>query len=97
MENKTYIITSAFWKMFSFALMLSIVMAGCTNLEEEVYSEVTEDSFVPAESDIIAVMASAYTPLRYIMGWQGWFDLQEESADIIVTPTRPNGWDDGGT
>ncbi len=97
MKNISIKLTSALWKMFSIALVLSIVMASCTNLEEEVYSEVTEDSFVPAESDIIAVMASAYTPLRYIMGWQGWFDLQEESADIIVTPTRPNGWDDGGT
>lgn len=97
MKNRTHKIASSLWKICSLAVVLSIVMAGCTNLEEKVYSEVTEDSFVPAESDIIAVMASAYTPLRYIMGWQGWFDLQEESADIIVTPTRPNGWDDGGT
>ncbi|WP_435048489.1 RagB/SusD family nutrient uptake outer membrane protein [Formosa sp. S-31] len=42
-------------------------------------------------------MASAYTPLRYVMDWQGYFDLQEEPADMIITPTRPNGWDDGGT
>lgn len=73
-----------------------LVLTGCTNLDEEVFSEVTEDTFVPAESDIIALMASTYTPLRFVMDWQGYFDLQEESADIIVTPTRPNGWDDGG-
>ena len=29
--------------------------------------------------------------------WQGYFDVQEESADAIVTPQRPNGWVDGGT
>src|SRR5690606_21936290 len=29
--------------------------------------------------------------------WQGYFDLQEESADHIITPVRPNGWDDAGT
>jgi len=75
-------------------LMLPI---GCTDLEEEVFSEVTEASFVPSEGDIISVMASAYTPMRFVMGWQGLFDLQEEPGDIIVTPTRPNGWDDGGT
>ncbi|MDN3594141.1 RagB/SusD family nutrient uptake outer membrane protein [Zunongwangia endophytica] len=69
---------------------------SCTNLDEEVFSEITEDSFVPAEEDIIALSASAYTPLRFIMGWQGLFDLQEESADMFITPTRPNGWDDGG-
>ncbi|HET8736474.1 MAG TPA: RagB/SusD family nutrient uptake outer membrane protein, partial [Pricia sp.] len=70
---------------------------GCTDLEEEVFSEVTESSFTPSEADIISVMASAYTPMRFVMGWQGYFDLQEEPADIFVTPTRPNGWDDGGT
>ncbi len=32
-----------------------------------------------------------------MIGWQGDFDLQEEPADIIVTPVRPNGWYDGGT
>ncbi|UOB17850.1 RagB/SusD family nutrient uptake outer membrane protein [Abyssalbus ytuae] len=81
-------------------LLLGIIITSlnsCINLEEEVYSEITEDSFIPAEEDIIASSASAYTPLRYIMSWQGLFDLQEEPADIFVTPTRPNGWDDGGT
>ncbi|TRZ43514.1 RagB/SusD family nutrient uptake outer membrane protein [Robertkochia solimangrovi] len=77
--------------------VFSLVITGCTDLDEEVFSEVTEESFVPAESDIVSVMASAYTPLRYVMDWQGYFDVQEEPADMIVTPTRPNGWDDGGT
>ena len=72
-------------------------LGACTDLTEDAYSEITKDSFVPSESDAVALMASGYTPLRYIMGWQGLFDLQEEPADIFVTPTRPNGWDDGGT
>lgn len=77
-------------------MIIALLCIGCTNLDEEVFSEITEESFVPAEEDIAALSASAYTPLRFIMGWQGYFDLQEESADIFVTPTRPNGWDDGG-
>ncbi|MNQ51018.1 SusD family protein [compost metagenome] len=77
--------------------LICAISNSCTNLDEEVFSEVTESSFVPAQSDIVAVMASAYTPLRYIMDWQGWFDVQEEPADMFITPTRPNGWDDGGT
>ena len=50
-------------------LSVSVILLpiGCTDLEEEVFSEVTESSFVPAESDIISVMASAYTPMRYVM------------------------------
>jgi len=70
---------------------------GCTDLDEEVYSEVLEETFTATEDDVVALMASGYTPLRYIMDWQGLFDVQEEPGDVIVTPTRPNGWDDGGT
>ncbi|MEJ4086880.1 RagB/SusD family nutrient uptake outer membrane protein [Galbibacter orientalis] len=96
-NRKINYMTSFMIKFWMFALVAGFTFVGCTNLDEEVFSEVTEDSFVPAETDIVAVMASAYTPLRYIMGWQGYFDVQEEPADMFVTPTRPNGWDDGGT
>lgn len=82
---------------FVLITITSALVFSCTDLNEDVFSEVTEESFVPSESDIIAIMASAYTPLRYVMDWQGLFDLQEEPGDTFVTPTRPNGWDDGGT
>jgi hypothetical protein len=80
-----------------FGIAVLVISGGCFNLDEEVFSEITEESFTPAESDIVALMASGYTPLRYIMGWQGLFDIQEEPGDMFITPTRPNGWDDGGT
>ena len=79
------------------SLGLVLISGACTDLNEKVFSEVTQESFIPADDDIVALMASGYTPLRYIMGWQGLFDVQEEPGDIIITPTRPNGWDDGGT
>jgi len=82
---------------FLLIIVTSLVVFSCTNLDEQVYSEVTEQTFTPSESDIVAILASAYTPLRFVMGWQGLFDLQEEPGDMFVTPTRPNGWDDGGT
>lgn len=74
----------------------TLTLTGCFNLDEEPYSEITEESFIPTEQDAAALMAQCYTSLRYIYDWQGLFDLQEESGDIIITPTRPNGWDDGG-
>lgn len=94
--NKLFKIGLLNFKVLFLGVLIIATAYGCTDLEEEVFSEITEESFVPAEEDIVALMASGYTPLRYIMGWQGLFDLQEESADIFVTPTRPNGWDDGG-
>lgn len=86
-------------KILFFPLIVTscLLVNSCTDLSEEVFSEVTESNFVASQSDIVAVMASAYTPMRYVMDWQGLFDVQEEPADAIVTPTRPNGWDDGGT
>lgn len=80
-----------------FFIILPFSINSCFNLDEDVFSEVTESSFIPTEKDMAALLASAYSPLTYIMNWQGYFDLQEEPGDVIITPTRPNGWDDGGT
>jgi len=79
------------------AVAAMVSFTGCFNLDEKAYSEITEDSFKPSEEDIVALMGSTYVPFQYIMGWQGLFDLQEEPGDIVITPVRPNGWDDGGT
>jgi starch-binding outer membrane protein, SusD/RagB family len=72
--------------------------AACTDLTETPYTEITEANFNPTASDLAALMAPAYTPLRNVwMGWYGNLDFQEETADAFVTPVRPNGWYDGGT
>ncbi len=79
-------------------LLLAIGFQSCTNLDEKVYSEVLEKDFKPAERDLPFILAPIYAPFRRMMlDWQGYLDLQEESADAIITPVRPNGWDDGGT
>lgn len=83
--------------IYAMAACFMTSFSGCFELDEEVFSEVTEDSFIPTEQDVAALMASAYSPLTFIYDWQGLFDAQEEAGDIIITPTRPNGWDDGGT
>jgi starch-binding outer membrane protein, SusD/RagB family len=80
------------------ALGISIMTGSCTKLDEDVYDQVLETEFKPTDRDIPAIIGPAYTVLRTVMvGWQGDFDLQEEPADIIVTPVRPNGWYDAGT
>ncbi|MBO9561770.1 MAG: RagB/SusD family nutrient uptake outer membrane protein [Niastella sp.] len=67
-------------------------------LEEEVYSEILDDNFTPGSGDVIALVSPVYSVMRPMMaGWQGYFDVQEESADCIITPARPRGWYDGGT
>ncbi len=79
-------------------LVALFVTGSCTDLSETVYSELLSEQFVPSEKDIPSIIAPVYTVMRGMMaGWQGMFDLQEEPADQIVTPARPNGWYDGGT
>jgi len=89
-------------KIYVYALTACMFVGGgmssCTNLEEEVFSEVLSTSFKPTERDLPNILAPVYASFRSLMfGWQGYFDLQEEPADAIVTPVRPNGWDDAGT
>ena len=80
-------------------LASTLVFANsCTDLDEKVYSEVLAKDYKPTEKDIPSLIGPVYAVMRpMMMGWQGYFDVQEESADAIVTPARPNGWNDGGT
>ena len=81
--------------LFAVAILL---VSGCTKLDEKVYSEVLLRDYVPTQHDIPSIIAPVYSVMRpMMMDWQGYFDVEEESADEIVTPGRPNGWVDGGT
>ena len=39
----------------------TMTLTGCFNLDEEPFSEITEESFVPSEQDVAALMAPAYS------------------------------------
>ncbi|MDT3386189.1 MAG: RagB/SusD family nutrient uptake outer membrane protein, partial [Bacteroidota bacterium] len=61
-------------KLFNIKAMVllassALTFTSCFNLDEEVFSEVTESTFVPTEQDVASLMASAYNPLTYIMDW----------------------------
>lgn len=79
-------------------MTITTLNVSCTKLDVPDYSEIVTTDFHPTSNDIAALLAPVYTTLLPMWaGWQGNFDLQEESADEIVTPVRPNGWYDGGT
>lgn len=79
-------------------LILVFYISSCTKLDVTDYSEIIQEDFHPEEDDIASIIAPVYIVMRPMWaGWYGNFDLQEESADVIVTPVRPNGWYDGGT
>ena len=72
------------------------MFTSCFNLEEHAFSEVVQKDFTPTDQDVVALLANAYSPFGAFMDWYGFFDCMEEAADVVITPTRPNGWDDGG-
>ena len=79
------------------ALAAVVGVNSCTNLNEAPYDQVTQANFKPTAADLAALIAPAYTPLRVaFMSWYGMVDFQEETADELLTPVRPNGWYDGG-
>lgn len=80
---------------FAFTTLTTI---SCTNLDEDVYSELTSENFDPTENDLLALTISGYTPLRLLFaGNNRWLDLQEETGNCLITATRSTGgWDDGG-
>jgi starch-binding outer membrane protein, SusD/RagB family len=84
-------------KLSAATLIAALGSVSCTDLTEVPYNEVTQANFKPTAADLAALIAPAYTPLRNVfMGWYGMVDFQEETADALLTPVRPNGWYDGG-
>lgn len=86
-------------KIISNILLLAAapaLLTACFDLDEKAFSEVVQEDFEPTDQDVVALLANSYSELGAFMDWYGFFDAQEEAADVIVTPTRPNGWDDGG-
>lgn len=74
--------------------LLAFSMA-CTNLDEELFSEVTPSSFFKSEEEFVSALGAAYSRLGgYASG--DVYNLQEVTTDEMVVPTRGQDWDDGG-
>ena len=83
-------------KIFLFA-SLCIFSFSCTNLEEEVFDKIPEDSFPENEAQSSLITVPAYRELSDLIddaGW--WFWAQEVPSDEIVFPVRLTDWEDGG-
>lgn len=79
-------------------LFLGLSFISCTDLTENVYSDLEESGFYKTEADLLSSIVPVYAALRPLTDWQQWWDL-EESTDIVMTPTRGGGalaWFDGG-
>lgn len=74
-------------------ILLGLFTVRCTNLDEEVYSQLPMDSYGKTETEVNSLIAPIYTRNRDFNAIHGI----ENVSDMAVTPTRRGGdWWDGG-
>jgi hypothetical protein len=75
---------------------LFFLAAGCTDLDETVYDQVSPDNTKLTAKDLPNIIAPAYNSFRQIYSdWDAAFNLYEDSSDLMVTPQRNGiGWGD---
>ena len=81
--------------VMSLAVAAGTAFTSCTDLDETIYSQLTDEVVDVTDDAVIeSMMGEAYTQLRYLYwGWNGYFDLQEECSDTYMTPSRIGvGW-----
>lgn len=78
------------------AFMLIAFSPACTDLEEEVFTQLTPATFPTNADEVTAAVAFAYSQL-YGWGNHGGFNsLSEVSSDEIMIAQRGSDWFDGG-
>ena len=88
---KTYL------KIAALVLCTGGFISSCSNnLDEKVYSSVTEETYNYSSEDFHPTVASVYSYFRFI-GHDNYWATQELTGDCIVNPPNSSGWDDGGT
>lgn len=83
-------------KAFAALLLLLVFNQSCTDLDEELFDQVTADSFFKTEEEFISALGAAYTSLYGYTGHNSYFTTQEVSSDELMIPQRGGDWFDGG-
>lgn len=78
----------------SLAALALTVSAGCTNLDETLYSNVGSDNYYNTKGDVERAVGRPFEHAFATI--QERQVLQELTADQLITPVRDGWWDDGG-
>ncbi len=79
---------------FIVSVLLIISNQACTDLDSELYSQITPDTFYKDASQLTSAASAAYTPLY---GYWGLHELSDLPSDQSTVPVRSGGgWNDGG-
>ncbi|MEQ8581011.1 MAG: RagB/SusD family nutrient uptake outer membrane protein [Marinoscillum sp.] len=69
---------------------------ACTDLEEELYSDVTADNFFTSDEEFVAALGQAYSSLLGIGNHSNLWSINEIASDELVITTKGGDWYDGG-
>lgn len=75
-----------------FCLTAALIMGSCTNLDEEVFSDIPLDKFFHTEKDVLMNAGRAYTKLQPYPEEFSLWTLTEMASDEMVAPGRDDGW-----
>jgi len=82
-------------KYLVISLLFLMLFPACNNdLDELVYSDVTEQSYT--YTDAYKAIGIVYANMRSLFSHTNYHMAQEATADGIVMPANASGWDDGG-
>jgi starch-binding outer membrane protein, SusD/RagB family len=85
-----------FKRIIPVVLGLTLFTQSCTDLEEELYSQVTADEFFKSDEEFIAALGQAYNSLQGIGNHSNLWSTNELSSDELVVTTKGADWFDGG-
>lgn len=83
---------------FSALVMIGLIsmVPACTDVEEEIFSDVTPDNFFQTPEEFISALGSAYSALSFIGSHRNLWSSHEISSDEIIVATKGGDWFDGG-
>src|SRR3970040_2866592 len=87
---------SIFSRVLIVGLSLTFFTFSCTDLDEELYSDVTADNFFNTDEEFIAALGAAYEGLRGIGNHSNLWSINEIASDELVITTKGGDWYDGG-
>lgn len=85
-----------FNKFLIVGLLVVFATQSCTDLDEEIFGNLTDKTFPTTEEQFISALGATYTSLY---GWANHgsiMSLQEVSSDEMMIPQRGSDWFDGG-
>ena len=86
--------------LFALMLVLSVLILGCTKLDENLNGQLNESQFGGGGSgsaNTAALLGGVYDNIRgTFQGQEGIYALWEMTTDELIGPTRGGDWDDNG-